>query len=242
MEINDFLTFTVLTFIAEIIGTLSGFGSSVLFVPIASMFFDISSVLAVTALFHVFSNISKIFLFRQGTDKILIKKLGIPAVIFVVIGAWLTGIFNPAKLDLIIHICLIFMVIYLLIYHKKVIEKTDRNIYMGGIASGFLAGFTGTGGAIRGITMAAFNLEKSVFIATSAYIDFFVDISRTAVYFFNGFIHNEHWLLVPLLIGVSFAGTYCGKLLLKNFSQEKFKLFALTVVLITSIAHIFMNL
>ncbi|MEZ5050309.1 MAG: hypothetical protein R2766_11740 [Saprospiraceae bacterium] len=40
---------------------------------------------------------------------------------------------------------------------------------------GFFCWTLGTGGAIRGLTMAAFNLEKSVFIATSA-VDMMIDL------------------------------------------------------------------
>ena len=50
--------FYFLALIAEILGTLSGFGSSILFVPLASYFFDVKEVLGITAMFHVFSNLS----------------------------------------------------------------------------------------------------------------------------------------------------------------------------------------
>jgi uncharacterized membrane protein YfcA len=48
---------------------VSGFGSSILFVPLASMFLDFKLVLGITAVFHVFSNLSKIYLFQSGIDK-----------------------------------------------------------------------------------------------------------------------------------------------------------------------------
>jgi hypothetical protein len=47
--------------------------------------------------------------------------------------------------------------------------------------SGFSAGLLGAGGAIRGLTMAAFNLEKSKFVTTSAMINFMIDSIRTVV-------------------------------------------------------------
>ena len=59
--------------------------------------------------------------------------------------------------------------------------------------------------------MAAFNLEKSAFIATSAVIDFFVDFSRTIVYFLNGFITKEILIYVPFLIIIGIVGTYVNR-------------------------------
>ena len=93
---NEYWWFFLLAFVAEILGTVSGFGSSILFVPIAAMFFDFKTVLGVTAIFHVFSNLSKIALFRKGIKKDVAIKLGVPAIIFVIIGALkqLSGIAN----------------------------------------------------------------------------------------------------------------------------------------------------
>ena len=84
--------FLVLTFIAEIIGTIGGFGSSVFFVPLAGFFFGFEEVLGVTAVFHVASNLAKIVLFKKGLDKFVLLNIGIPAVIFVLFGSYLSGI------------------------------------------------------------------------------------------------------------------------------------------------------
>ncbi len=80
--------FIVLSLLAEIFGTVGGFGSSVFFVPVANFFLDFQSVLEITALFHVSSNITKIAFFRKGIDKKIIPTLGIPAVLFVTLGAF----------------------------------------------------------------------------------------------------------------------------------------------------------
>ncbi|MDG2450373.1 MAG: sulfite exporter TauE/SafE family protein, partial [Saprospiraceae bacterium] len=72
------VVFLILTFVAEVLGTIGGFGSSVFFVPIANIYFDFHSVLGLTAIFHVASNLSKITLFRQGVNKSLIFYIGLP--------------------------------------------------------------------------------------------------------------------------------------------------------------------
>ena len=60
--------FILLALLAEVIGTVGGFGSSVFFVPVANFFLDFQSVLGLTALFHLSSNITKISMFRKGVD------------------------------------------------------------------------------------------------------------------------------------------------------------------------------
>src|SRR5262245_36570467 len=106
---EKYYLFYLLALIAEILGTVSGFGSSILFVPVASLFFDFHSVLGITALFHVFSNLSKIYLFRDGVNKYIVFWLGIPAVVAVTIGALLTEYINQDKLELGMSIILILL-------------------------------------------------------------------------------------------------------------------------------------
>ncbi|MFY7945011.1 MAG: TSUP family transporter, partial [Crocinitomicaceae bacterium] len=135
---EKYTLFVILAFISEIIGTVSGFGSSILFVPVASMFFDFKTVLGITAVFHVFSNLSKIALFRKGIQKDVAIKLGIPAIVFVVLGAYLTKFLPAQQIELVMNILLILLVIYLLIHFNRSIEQSNRNLYIGGVASGFV--------------------------------------------------------------------------------------------------------
>ena len=189
--------FLFLALIAEIVGTVGGFGSSVFFVPVANFYFDFYSVLGLTALFHLSSNLSKIFLFRKGLDKKLLMQIGIPSVLFVVIGGFLSKYVNSQYLEVILGIFLVTFSLFFLIKNKVIVLPNKKNAILGGSLSGFSAGLLGTGGAIRGLTMAAFNLEKSVFIATSAFIDFMIDFSRTFVYYQNGYIHSHDMKYVP---------------------------------------------
>lgn len=231
---EKYYLFLALGLVAEIIGTISGFGSSILFVPVASMFFDFKTVLGITAVFHIFSNLSKIALFRNGINKEIAIKLGIPAVIFVIIGAYLTTFITTEKLDLIMNFALVGLAVYLLSNFNKTLEQTDRNLYAGGAISGLFAGIAGSGGAIRGIALTAFHLPKDIFIATSALIDLGVDISRGIVYVSNGYFTKEHLILIPILIVISISGSWIGKEILKYSSEKVFRYIVLGTIFVTS--------
>lgn len=231
---DKYYLFLVLAFLSEILGTVSGFGSSILFVPVASLFFDFKTVLGITAIFHVFSNLSKIALFRKGINKEIAIKLGIPAVIFVIIGAYLTTFIPTQQIELAMNLTLIVLAIYLIINFNKTLAQTNKNLYLGGIASGFLAGIAGTGGAIRGITLAAFQLPKDIFIATSALIDLGVDTSRAIVYTSNGYFQKEYIFLIPFLVIISILGSFLGKIILKFTSEKLFRYIVLSVIIFTA--------
>lgn len=234
---GDYSLFFLLALLAEIIGTVSGFGSSILFVPIASIFLDFKVVLGITAVFHVFSNLAKIYFFHEGIDKQIVLKLGIPAVIFVTIGALLTNYIPQKSIELAMNILILLLALYLISGHAKTRKETSTNLYVGGTISGFLAGLIGTGGAVRGIILTAFSLEKNVFIATSAIIDLGVDSSRAAVYIASGYFTKEHLVLIPFLILISIAGSYIGKLILKRIPEKSFHFVVLSVIALTSIVQ-----
>ena len=231
---ENYYIFIFLAFFAEVLGTVSGFGSSILFVPLASLFFDFKSVLGITAVFHVFSNLSKIALFRNGIKKDIALKLGIPAVIFVIIGAWLTTFLTTKSIELAMNVLLVFLAVYLMVNFNKKIVQSDTNLFIGGMASGFLAGIAGTGGAIRGITLSAFLLPKDIFIATSALIDLGVDFSRAVVYLRHGYFDRQFLFLIPFLIGISILGSYTGKQILKVTSEKVFRYIVLGVIVLTA--------
>ncbi|GAK94715.1 hypothetical protein JCM19298_290 [Nonlabens ulvanivorans] len=231
--------FLILALLAEVLGTVGGFGSSVFFVPVANFYFDFQSVLGITALFHLSSNVTKIAFFRKGLDKRLLFYLGIPAIIFVSIGAFLSKYINPSMLGLILGVFLIILSLIFLIFKNLVVKDSNRNAITGGVLSGLSAGLLGTGGAIRGITMAAFKMDKATFIATSAAIDFGVDASRAVIYYYNGYMHQEHLYIAGLLLIVAIVGTWIGKRILAYFSQEQFRTLVIVLILIIGIASVF---
>ena len=236
MKVN--FIFLLLALIAEIVGTIGGFGSSVFFVPIGNLYFDFHSVLGLTAIFHLSSNVSKIALFRKGIDKTLLLRIGIPSVIFVTIGGYLSKIMDSSFLEIFLGIFLIALSALFLIRRKLIIKPGKKESLIGGTLSGLTAGLLGTGGAIRGLTMAAFNLEKSVFLATSAFIDFFVDLTRTVVYYQNGYVHQHDLIYVPFLFIIGLVGTYIGKKALQRIPQEKFKRISLFLILLIGLVTI----
>lgn len=227
--------FIGLALLSEILGTVGGFGSSLFFVPIASYFLDFHSVLGITAIFHISSNLTKIAFFKNGFDKKLILTIGIPAILFVIAGAYISKFINITILETVLSSFLIVVSSALLIDSKLSLKPSTSNSIIGGVLSGFIAGLVGTGGAIRGITLAAFNLRTEVFIATSALIDLGIDSSRGVVYYLNGYVHNHDLYLIPILLVVSIAGTYTGKKILQRVSEKLFKSIVLILALITGI-------
>ncbi|TDO28889.1 sulfite exporter TauE/SafE family protein [Sediminibacterium goheungense] len=232
--VNAFI-FLLLALLSEIVGTVGGFGSSVFFVPLAGFFFDFKTVLGLTGLLHVFSNIAKLVLFRQHIQWSLIWKIGVPSVLLVIAGAWLSNHVQFQYAEMLLGLfCMFFAVLFWYKTDLK-LKPTNSNAVTGGGVAGFLAGFIGTGGAIRAVILTSFGLEKNIFIATSAAIDFGVDLSRSVIYVGQGYVQGNFWWYLPGLIVIAFVGSYIGKKLLNSVSPEQFRKVVLIFILLTGL-------
>lgn len=215
--------FAIAAFVCEVIGTVGGFGSSAFFVPLAQFFLAFKVVLAVTALYHLASNAAKVLLFFRHIDCKISAIMGFPSVAFVAIGALLVAHVPARSAVIALAIFLIvFGIVFLALPQLKMKPTTTNAVILGGVA-GFLAGFIGTGGAVRGAALSAFDLNKNKFVATSATIDLVVDATRSAIYLSAGFLVPEAYKYLPILLVVAFAGSYTGKLILERISQQRFR-------------------
>jgi uncharacterized membrane protein YfcA len=226
------ILFFLLALLSEVIGTVAGFGSSVFFVPLAGFFFDFRQVLVLTSILHVFSNAAKLVLFGKHVRLSLLLLLGIPSVIGVIIGAYLSAKLTLKFDQLILGLFLISFSLILFCYPKARIAATKLNAIGSGGVAGFLAGLIGTGGALRGLTLAAFDLEKGVFVATSAGIDSGVDFSRMIIYLRNGFLAPNSITYIVGLLFIAFVGSYLGKVALGHINQKHFRKIVLGFVLL----------
>ncbi|MBI2451616.1 sulfite exporter TauE/SafE family protein [Candidatus Pacearchaeota archaeon] len=238
---NEILFF-IFAFLAEVIGTMAGFGSSTIFLPIALFFVDFKIALVLVALLHIFGNMGRITFFRHGLNWRLILLFGIPSVILAVIGALLVNYTSNAILKLALGVFLLsYSIVFLLKPDLKFKPKT-QNAIIGGSLSGFLAGLIGTGGALRGAFLTAFNLKKEVYIATAAVIALAVDVTRIPIYFGSGFLSNEYYYYLPLLFIVAILGSYAGKKIVNKIQQKSFRKLVLVLIGLVSLKFIYDSL
>ncbi len=233
------LLFFTSAFIAEIVGTIAGFGSSTIFLPLALFFVDFKTALILVAFFHIFGNVGRIAFFRYGLDKKLILIFGLPSVILTVLGALLVNYTPQYVLKLSLGIFLLIFSIASILKPNFKFNPSNKNAVIGGGLSGFLAGLIGTGGALRGAFLTAFGLKKEIYIATAAAIALSVDIIRIPIYFGSGFLEPRFYSYLPFLFVIAIAGSYTGKKIVDRFPQTAFRRFVLGAIAIISLKFIY---
>lgn len=221
MEIPLFLCIVI---IASCIGTMTGFGTSTIMVPIVLLFYPVPQTLLFVGIIHWFGNIWKLILFRKGFQWKLILSFGVPGIVASFLGASLVFNIPGIVLSQILGTFLICYVIYLFLKSSFKIKPSLLTGACGGALSGFFAGVFGIGGAVRGLFLTAFDLPKEVYIATAGAIALFIDTTRLTTYFLKG-ARLEQLLLWGLLIFIpaSFLGARIARHIVDKIPQEHFR-------------------
>ena len=232
------ILFFISALIAEIIGTMAGFGSSTIFLPLALLFVDFKTAIVLVAIFHLFGNLSRIIFFRQGFDKRMILQFGVPSVLLSLLGAFLIGVLPQPILKLILGIFLITTSASFLIKPGLKIPANTSTFIAGGGATGFITALVGTGGALRATLLQGFNIEKVKYIATAATIALATDATRIPVYLSQGFLTEQYYLYLPILFGTALVGSFIGRKIVRRIDQEKFRKIVLVAIILVSIKFI----
>jgi uncharacterized protein len=241
-------------FFTAILTFFSGFGLGTILVPVFAIFFPIDIAIALTGVVHFSNNLFKIALVGKNTDKVVLLRFGIPAILASFIGAWLLikitvlpsifqyqiwdKEFEITPVKLIIAILLIIFSILEIAPSVQKIQFNRNKLVAGGILSGFFGGLTGIQGAIRSAFLIKSGLSKEAYIATGVVLACLVDFTRLSVYASRFTASNLHENLA-LLISATLAaitGAFIGSRLLKKITLRFIQVLVAIMLLLISFA------
>ncbi len=230
------LLIALLTFCANVVGIVSGFGVGTVMTPILVMVMPFSEAILLICIIHWFHDIWKMSFYRHAISWKLFAHFGIPTVVASVIGALFV---TPNQSDLLTSMLGIFLLIVVgLLYFMPKIKLANSwlNGTVGGVVSGFFAGMFGIRGAVRSLFLVGMNIPKEVFIGTTGLISICLDSARLLVYYAQG-LSLEHHLYVGMLlfIPVSFIGSWVGHQIVQQFSYQKFRMVVTLFLLIVGV-------
>lgn len=213
-----------LTIVAGGVGTLTGFGTSTIMVPVLLMFYSLPETLLLVGIIHWFGDIWKILLFKRGIRWALWLSFGVTGVLYSLWGATLSVTAPEELMSRVLGGFLILYVGFLFWKSSFKLPATTGIAGIGGAASGFLAGIFGVGGAVRSAFLAAFDLKKAVYIATSGAIAIVIDTVRIGTYLHGG-ARLEPILLWGMIafIPASLIGAGVAKKVVERIPQRKFR-------------------
>jgi hypothetical protein len=218
----DVAGFLIIAFLSDMAGTVAGFGSSTIFLPFALLFHPFPEALFLVACAHVFGNIGRVGFFRAGLDRALLARFGLPSVAFSLLGALLVPHVPQQALKTALGAFVAAYAAATLLGYRSGLRPSPAVAVSGGVLSGFFAGILGTGGALRGAFLSAFNLPKETYIATAAAIAIATDLTRIPAYAAQG-VDAGVWRVVPMLLVTSLAGAWVGRRLVRKLPAGVFR-------------------
>lgn len=221
------LVFSIVPFIGALATFFTGFGLNTILVPVFLLYWDAPLAVLMAGLVHLSNNILKVALTARSINWNLFQNFGIPAILFAFLGAFLLNVINESAqlyLEPIFGSLLIGFAC-LEFFNWKLPIKGKWAMRIGGVLSGFFGGFSGHQGALRALFLSKLKVEPLVFVATTAVISLFVDITRVGVYFSGSFL-NEHYpsMYIFLCVPSALAGTILGRKYIQKIKHRKMSL------------------
>jgi len=233
------LYIALLTIVASGVGTLTGFGTSTIMVPVLLLFLPLPQTLLLVGVVHWFGDIWKMVFFRQGFRWKLILGFGIAGVIASYLGANIVFSVSETLLSQILGGFLLAYVIFLFFKPNFKVPRRPTTAITGGTFSGFFAGIFGVGGAIRGAFLSAYDLKKAVYISTAGAIAFVIDITRITTYIINDVTLSSTLLWGFLaFVPASFIGAALAKKIVDHIPQDKFRMVIAVFLLLIAIKYL----
>ena len=220
----EIIIITLLTILASGIGTITGFGTSTILIPILLLYLPLPETLLVVGVIHFSGDIWKMIMFRKGFDWKLILTFGITGIAASFLGAQIVFSTSAETLLRVLGAFMLAYTIFLVFNPGFKIPKKNSTAITGGGLSGFFAGIFGVGGALRTLFLSAFDLPKAIFVATTGAIAFLIDFTRITTYLVNGVRLNDMYFWGFLaFIPASFAGTALAKKVVDRIPQKWFR-------------------
>ncbi|MBI3957124.1 MAG: sulfite exporter TauE/SafE family protein [Candidatus Kerfeldbacteria bacterium] len=220
----EILSIAILTLVAATLGTVTGFGTSTIMIPVLAIFLPPVEAILFVSIIHWFGDVWKVALFRKGLNLTLIALFGVTGLVTSYLGASISLGTNATVLLRLLGVFLAAYSVFLFAQPTFAVHPGSATAVSGGAFSGFFAGLFGIGGAIRGLFLSAFNLPKAVYIATAGAIGLMVDVTRIVTYLTGGVtLSRQRWWGLAVMIPVSFLGAWIARRVVDKIPQKKFR-------------------
>jgi uncharacterized protein len=215
-----------------------GFGLGTIMLPVMALFFPLHLAIIATAFVHFGNNLFKVGLLFKGINVKIVTQFGIPAIVFAAIGAFLmektkgfdrvlhsyhiaSTTFEISTFSVLIGLIIILFAVLELYDFLKFSGKNNKiQHYIGGALSGFFGGFSGHQGALRSAFLIKANVDKTIFLATSACIGMCIDFTRIVTYMMyeskSIMLLNDKVYLLITAVFFALLGSFFGNKLLKK--------------------------
>ena len=246
----EIIIVSLVALFSSLLTFFSGFGLGTLLLPAFAFFFPLPVAVALTAVVHFCNNLFKTGLIFRHVNWKTVWSFGLFSVPAAVLGAFVLKISGQPKplltyellgenhfvslQGILIGVLMIFFASYEFFPFLETRIRPGKNLWLGGLISGFFGGLTGHQGALRSAWLIRFLTEKQVYIATGTMIACLVDISRLSIYWrdLQKLNFEAQWQFLFFSALAAFSGALLGNKLLKKITLRSVKVVVCVLLLL----------
>lgn len=236
---GNIIALSIIIFIASVVRGFTGFGLALVAVPLLQFIMPVTD----TAVFIAIINLTfSLLYYRRSRTVIKGQPLGRMALwtgIGVASGTVVLKFVNPAYIQLVWGLLIIFIVIALAGGVSFSIRSDASAMTMSGLFGGLLAGATGITGPPVAVILSARKTPKEKFNAIISVFILFAVSYALVFYLISGLIAWETALLALCSVPALLAGLRTGDVLVARISQKTFTSVIYIVLLIMGIITLF---
>ncbi|MDO9576764.1 MAG: sulfite exporter TauE/SafE family protein [Candidatus Cloacimonadales bacterium] len=229
---------TVIFLVSALLQGLSGFGFSILAVPLITLFIAPKTAVPILMLYSIIINIVVLYSARKEVDIKKIWILLLAGIIGLPFGARLLVTLDGNILKVGIGILILIFGTLLLLGYRKELKHEKIAMIPIGIISGLLSGSISISGPPIIIFLANKQLGKHSFRGNLALYFFLLNIFTIPVFFLNGLFTKEVISYSITFLPGLIVGVIVGNLLSHKVQEQHFQKFTLALLMIMGVLAI----
>lgn len=233
--LNDLLAVTVIICIAAVLQSISGFGFSLLAMPLLSIFVDIQDAVVIATLCGIFTNAVHLRKDFQLVERSIARRISLSALIGMPLGVVVLSVFSATHMRAIIGAVIVVLVFLMMRNFILKTENTNVDIVLGAF-SGLLATSVSTNGPPLVFLLQSKQLDPWRLRATLAYVFTISGCASFIVLMIAGKGSIEAFQYAMLSLPAMYLGTVVGRKARLRVTQEAFKRLMYVLLLATAVS------
>jgi uncharacterized membrane protein YfcA len=233
--LNDLLAVTVIICFAAFLQSISGFGFSLLAMPLLSIFVDIQDAVVIATLCGIFTNAVHLKKDLQLVDQAIARRISLSALIGMPLGVVVLSVFSATQMRVIIGAVIVVLVFLMMRNFVLKTENTNVDIVLGAF-SGLLATSVSTNGPPLVFLLQSKQLDPWRLRATLAYVFTISGCASFIVLMIARKGSIEAFQYAILSLPAMYLGTVVGRKARHRVTQEAFRRLMYVLLLATAVS------
>jgi len=233
--VTDLLAVAAIICIAAFLQSISGFGFSLLAMPLLSVFVDIHDAVVIATLCGIFTNAVHLKKDHHLVERSVARRISLSALIGMPLGAVVLSLFSATQMRVIISAVTVVLVFLMMRHFVLKVENTKVDIVLGAL-SGLLATSVSTNGPPLVFLLQSKQLDPWRLRATLAYVFTVSGCASFAVLMMAGKGSVDAVQYALLSLPAMSLGTVIGRRTRNYVTQEVFKRMMYVLLLATAVS------